>query len=199
MNDKDLQDLWNTPSPNDDFIIQHEKLIQNMKAKMNQFDKDIKRRNLRETIAALIVFVAFAVFGGFGLYDGNYLLGFACTIICFGCVFIVYKFVNAQVTISDEEVYTMSNKEYLSYELKKVNEQIRILKSVFWWYILPIAVGLCLFFFAMPYNTTSLIIHIALVLAVSVGLYILNQKAVKKDLIPLKNDLEEQIANLSNA
>ncbi len=196
MNDKDLQDLWNSPSPNDPFIIQQEKLIQQMKTRMKKFDKDIKRRNIREYTTAVIVFIAFTFFGVIAFYQNNYLLTLACTIISLGCVFIVYKLFTAQVHISAKAVYTMSNKDYLYYELEKVNEQIKLLKSVFWWYLLPILIGCILFFVASTFTTKALCMHIIFALIITYAIYYANQRTLETDLVPLKKDLEEQLANL---
>ncbi len=61
-----------------------------------------------------------------------------------------------------------------------------LLKNVFWWYLAPLAAGLVIWF-----AYCNAYIDIAVSLALYAGVYWLNQWAVRKELLPRKQELEQ--------
>jgi Flp pilus assembly protein TadB len=92
--------------------------------------------------------------------------------------------------------------------LMKVNHQIWLLRNVFWLYLLPLGVGIALFFIVVCWSSFKVLptARVLLTLLVCVlfevlvfwGIYRLNQRAVRKDLNPRKNELELFLKGLTN-
>ena len=75
-------------------------------------------------------------------------------------------------------------------ELRKVENQIRLLKSVAWWYLLPLFIGVILHNLGGEGGFLSKLLYFAFVLALYGFIYWLNQRAVKTNLLPLKRGLQ---------
>jgi hypothetical protein len=90
--------------------------------------------------------------------------------------------------------------------LTQVNHQIWLLKNVLWWYLLPPGIGIiiCFGFFAWQLHVAGKPVLIGLlgrssfVGLVFLGVYLLNQRAVRKDLMPRKQELESLLKTLSD-
>jgi hypothetical protein len=65
-----------------------------------------------------------------------------------------------------------------------------MLRTVLWWYILPLSIGSTLFFFGVDHNATGRTIWLVAQFALDLFIDWLNQFAVRKKLIPLKIELE---------
>ncbi len=81
-------------------------------------------------------------------------------------------------------------------EVQKVENQIRLLKSVAWWYLLPLFVGVMLHFWGSSASYPSKLGYTTIVLALYVFIHWLNQRAVKKNLLPLKQGLNSLLHSL---
>jgi Flp pilus assembly protein TadB len=92
--------------------------------------------------------------------------------------------------------------------LIQVNHQIGLLKNVFWWYLLPPGAGIALFLFVVNWHlfkvlSAKLVLFECLVVTLIVvlvfwGVYLLNRRAVRKDLMPRKQELESLLNSLTN-
>src|SRR5439155_24159197 len=91
--------------------------------------------------------------------------------------------------------------ESLRAELHSVRTQSQLLRSVAWWYLLPLAVGGLVFVWGMPFGGLGFTVGVILFkvgftlfsLAVDVWIYRLNQRAVSKQLLPVAAQLESLI------
>ena len=90
--------------------------------------------------------------------------------------------------------------------LHQVTHQIRLLRNVFWWYLLPILIGVTIFTFHLAWmwrdNSALFWPHILKSTAIwaflTWGIYKLNQYAVRKYLQPRRQELEELLGCLVN-
>lgn len=87
--------------------------------------------------------------------------------------------------------------------LVQVQHQVFLLQNVFWWYLLPILVGLSLLLLGhysvhplplwmLPTIAISLLIFVYLI-------YVLNQRVVWKVFLPCKEELESLLMSLRNS
>ena len=90
--------------------------------------------------------------------------------------------------------------------LVQVNHQIWLLKNVFWWYLLPIFIGIFIFVCYSAWDARDHIpwfmFDIAYMIVVVLFMwyvYRLNQKDVRKELMPRKEELEQLLNSLKNA
>ena len=93
---------------------------------------------------------------------------------------------------------------YAKESLSQVEHQIWLLRSVFWWYLLPFTISLSAFFINVAWNTTGTWWGSILV-ASPAGLFLfylyrwvyrLNQRAVRHQLEPRQEHLQRIVANL---
>jgi hypothetical protein len=137
MNTPDeLEALWKT-QPVDPAVRGEEmrKLVLN---KTEKFDRAIRRRNMRETVAAVIVAVAFTVIA-WGQHNGIERAG--SIILVASSLWIIYYMLRQGAEPADPSPdQTLAGYQYAL--VRKYDHQIRLLRNVKFWYLLPMYVGL---------------------------------------------------------
>src|SRR5205085_2714290 len=108
--------------------------------------------------------------------------------IFIGCNLIISK---RRVPVADPSA---SVEEAIRTEIRKVDVQIRLLRSVWWWYLLPLMVGVNLVFSGGSPSLAANLSYALAVLLIYIFLYWLNQRAVNRNLIPMKTELEALIS-----
>lgn len=99
-----------------------------------------------------------------------------------------------------------SLREGVERSLAEVDQQIRLLRSVLWWYLLPIALPITAFFVQVTFKdglegwwtVLELLGPVACVVIVFGWIYWLNQYAVRSDLVPRRRELEALLASLED-
>jgi hypothetical protein len=98
--------------------------------------------------------------------------------------------------------------EFCSAELQRVERQIRLLKSVTWWYSAPPMIGAAVMTFGMLQAVPELsplvrygflAAFCACFLAATFIIARINARAVERDLMPVRNDLAEVIRSMDDA
>lgn len=165
-----------------------------------QLQATIFRRDMVETCASIAVVVVFAYFLSLAKNwtDG---LGFAVVVIAAITIPIVLWAARRR----DKTVVSAANfRDYLQVEIAYLRRQVRLLRSVGWWYLLPLYVGLALIMFGMtgPSYTTGewVILGICMVINTALFIYLwwINQSARKRHLEPLLEYYVQMQAALDN-
>ena len=97
-------------------------------------------------------------------------------------------------------------RRYVEISLAQVGHQIRLLRNVLWWYLLPIALAMLAFFGQVAWQErsggwwTALAVSevVALGVVVLAGVYWLNQYVVRTDLEPRCRELEAMLMSLED-
>lgn len=187
MNDDTLKKLWQEQNFSSSPTLPDEKQVAAMRRKMKDFDKTIRGRDIGEVGACLFVI---AVFGfDFLLGKNSSLTQAGCVVLVLSCVFIAWNLIWSKQRLPKVEP-NAPVLETVKVELRKVETQIRLLKSVMWWYLLPIIIGLELYFLGLHRPLRANLIVLACSLIVGAVIYWLNQFAAKHSLLPLKQELE---------
>ena len=186
MNDDALKKLWQE-QPLDVPALPDGAQIAAMKKRMTCFDKTISWRDYGEVAACIVIIVFF----GWDLLFRNpsALTQAGCVVLIASAVFIAWKLIWSKRRLPKAEPNAPIF-EAVRGELRKVENQIRLLKSVAWWYLLPLFIGVILHNFGAGGGFLSKLIYFTFVLALYVFIYWLNRRAVKKNLLPLKQGLE---------
>ncbi|WP_412061084.1 hypothetical protein [Rubrivirga sp. IMCC45206] len=193
-----LQTVWQTadvPVPRVDADAFAE-----LRTEAERFDRTIRWRDRREYAAAAIVAVLFA--RGFPSADGLDRVGIVLAVL--GAAFVCAWMWRAQRR-RPPVAPGAPTAEALRVALERVEIQIRLLRTVAWWYLLPLMVGPVLMGVGgplvelvtgpplAPARTGLVLLLSGLVLALMGGLlwgvYWLNQRAVARDLLPLRDRL----------
>jgi len=186
MNDDALKQLWKGQSLGPLPELPDEAQIAAMKARMKGFDRTIDGRDLGEVVACVFI----ALFFGFQLMfrDLSLLTQAGCVVLVASSIFISWRLLVSKRRLPkaapDAPLFDVAR-----VELRKVENQIGLLQSVAWWYLLPLFVGVMLFHWGGSDSIVLSLFYTAGVIALFVFIHRLNQRAVRKNLLPLKRDL----------
>lgn len=135
MNDKNknLQLLWQSQTTKIRDVD-----VKLVKKNALKFERAIKFRNLREAAAGIFVTV---VFTKIGLGQDSFFKQIACFEIAIAGIFVsVYMYYYSMKNIV--QVDGSTSLDYLEKYKQSLKDQIKLLGSVKYWYVLPIAAGL---------------------------------------------------------
>jgi hypothetical protein len=143
----------------------------------------VRRRDLIETVAALLVL---PVFGFFALRPGELLVRAGAAIVALACIAIpiVLKLARRRRPDLGQPVAT-----FLRLELDLVLRQRRLLLTVPLWYLLPLGAGVILFFAGASPSPWLTAAYAAVVVVFFAALWRLNRRAVTSELEPREREL----------
>lgn len=187
MNDDALKKLWQEQNFRSSPPLSDEAQIAAMKTRMKGFDETIRWRDYGE-VAACIFIVGW--FGWNLLFRNNSPLTQAgCVVLIVSAVFIAWKLIWSKRRLPKPEANAPIF-DAVKVELQKVENQIGLLKSVAWWYLLPLLVGVMMCYWGGRGSIPSKLTYSAFVLALFAFIYWLNQLVVRNNLLPLKRKLD---------
>ena len=200
----ELRKNWQSQQTDQKFAIAPNRLLSEVKRNKKSFESAIFWRDVREVGCAILMVGVFLYFGIRDNLWAMWLLALFCMWV--GVFMVIDRIVQKrkQPRLSD----TLFN--CVKSSLDQVNHQVWLLKNVLWWYLLPLGVGVLVWF---GYCGISVILSenpgigfIFFILACIVGtivlywgIYWLNQRAVQKQLLPRKKELEHLQHDLENA
>ncbi len=192
MNDRELKQLWQRQVITPPVKVPDAQLIAAMKQKMAKFGRDIFWRDVREVAACLILIVLFLP--DFFRFT-SWLAKGGCLVVVVSAVFIGARLLAAQ-RIGDRKSAGDTLRGYLLVERLKIERQIHLLRTVLWWYILPLYVGAIMVVFGIGGGMVHKVGFAIFYAIICGGIWWLNQHAVKKHLTPLKAEVEERLKEL---
>lgn len=156
-----------------------------------QVQRAIRRRDLFETIAALLVIPFFL---WIAIDTPTLLSKIGAITVVAGAVIIPLRLRAARRPDID---VNLPLADALHAELDRTRAQHRLLSSMLWWYIAPLAMGALLVCFGQPQTVTMVGVEIAIVLF-NLILWRANTRAVRRQLEPALRELESLIAALED-
>lgn len=164
--------------------------------KLDRLENDVRRRDLREMIAALAVM---AFFTWRAVMAQETLERVGAVIVVLGSAFIiVWSRHKASLRGGDAVRGELPVVQFCRRELARVDAQIRLLRTVWLWYVAPTIVGIELMTLRRwEVPSVTQVVVMAIVLAVGIAIHWLNVFAARHGLMPLREELEERIAELS--
>lgn len=185
MNDDALKKLWREQDLPASPMLSDEEQITALK-RMKSFDRTITRRDYVEVAVCLILGIFFA--GDLLFRDISALTQAGCLVLIASCGLIAWRLIGSKRRLPKAEPNAPVG-DLIRAELLKVENQIGLLKSIAWWYLLPITVGLMMHFCGASAGLVANLVYFTIVLALDVYIWSLNQRAVKANLLPLKEEL----------
>lgn len=180
----DWKDTWQAADKDADSALSDEELLRLVKEQSEAFDKKIRRRDRREGIAAALVFLFFSL----QLLDPSWVVRIGALVVMGWSLGMYWTLRRARTGYAppapDQPVV-----ETIRSERAKVDEQIRLLETVFWWYLLPLATGLLLVVGGNAGLSWFTLGYGAFVVALGGGIYYLNQREVRENLRPRREAL----------
>ena len=191
MNASELEHLWQKQQPLEPSTENIARIAATVDALDRKFQRKIWWRDLREIGAAITV----ATF--FGLVGHTWLRWIAVASVLFVAAWIFRSRILVRPGRETPNVI-----ERLQQMICETEMQIGMLRSVLWWYLLPCAVAMFAIGLDSPprkFNSPSLVIFCGAVGVLYVAVYWLNQRAVRKKLMPRRENLRHALAELSRS
>ena len=186
--EEELIKIWQS-SPNQERIkFEKSRLMIDVQSSMGDFHKKIKYRDLREQLAVLLIIPAFA----YSAYAIPHLLTKVASVLIIGYgLFVAIRLRNAKK--HKPGAFTETYLEYLHKTKDYLLIQKQLMDSVLYWYILP-GMTLTMLFF-LGFGITDRLKPILKMglgnIALAVATYYLNKGAVKKEIIPRLEKVDE--------
>jgi hypothetical protein len=174
-------------------------LLKEVQRNKRFFEWVVLRRDVREVGIAFAMFLFFVYAG---LESSAWPLLVLALLVLFVGVFLVADRIVQKRKMPNR---SQSLTSCIEGSLQQVKHQIWLLKNVFWWYLLPPWVGIAVFVSYSAWDArdhvgwfTFDIASMALFTLVVWLVWRLNQKAVRKELVPRKQELEQLLNALKN-
>lgn len=172
------------------------RILQTVQARADAFDRLVRRRDRRESLAAGFVATAFGLTSILLLIAGLHLASAGATVVVLASAWIYWKLNSTRVRHTYDEA-GLPVAHTLLRELEKVDAQIDLLRSVFWWYLLPLLGGMLLFLIGLD-GTASLGRWALLIGALGGAVYGLNRYAIHAELKPRRAELHALLRELTD-
>jgi hypothetical protein len=159
-------------------------------------ERIVHRRDLREIVACLVVVAAFVAM--WPLYRSSPVALVGVALIILSAVIITRVLLSAGKP--DPIPFDATVVECSRNRLAWIERQIRLLRSVLWWYVVPLFSGVLLLGWGIYGG--SLIpfgMHAVIIVVVGTGIVLLNRWAVRVSLQPVRDDLVHLIEALESA
>ncbi len=201
MNFEDLQKTWQAQDASSKITLNADLLLREVRRNQQCFLATIFRRDVVEVTTCLLLAVLFTVWGLRWHWWSLELLAGCCLFV--GGFFVVDRRCQRQ----RQPACTDTLEACLASSLQQVNHQIWLLKNIFWWYLLPLLIGLSAVVVNLLWTQHkagqdaatlfSLGATYIIVYSVVFGVvYWANQYAVRKQLTPRQQELADLLASL---
>ena len=212
MNFDDLKIIWDEEKSRPSCVVDEEALHRLVGERVSTFRNTIFWRDFMEVAVSVVLTFLFLGRAFSGASEWGGLLSLHCVahyLVVLGLAFLsTYLLVTRHRQARREREFDESVQGNLRKLISNVTFQIGLLKSVAWWYLGPLVPGLVLFFLTVlpepePDDTVLLGFLRPLEAGLIVFVFVLytfiwwvNQQAVKKNLLPQRQELESLLAKL---
>lgn len=185
------RDAWDETDPGHE-ALEEERLLERVREESDAFEKKIRRRDLVETLAAVVVA---AVFGYEAAIAETGLARIGALIVIGSSAFVVWWLRRARQA-GPARSMDLPVADRLRSERERIESQIRLLESVLWWYAGPLAVGVALFVLGLQAGAVATAASLTFLVAVCGFVWWLNRRAVRRDLRPRHDRLTRLLKEL---
>ena len=194
----DLKNVWRNEMTT--LAQSNDGIWQETKQKVDDYDKKVKFRDIREIAVAAVV-VGFLAIAWIGDFISNPISKSGVAVMIMACLLIAARLLSARATPAMAD-WTLKSR--VASEITKLRRQKSLLGSVAVWYVAPIMLGVFLISLGEHVAGTGsyvpspgLGLYWLLCLAFSIFLVWLNQRAVRENIEPLLRNLESLESELT--
>jgi uncharacterized membrane protein YfcA len=194
MTEEEIKKYWRMSADHEEIHINQSTLIMNLTNEIRDIDRKVRGRDMLELAAAAVVAIFFSV--RFYLTT-NIQTKVGCGILVLGCIITACKLLAAHNRRTGKQE-DQSARTYLIHARKKVQNQIKLLNSVLYWYLLPLYLGLVIDTTATTGGRWFGIVFIPFLTYLYYKIYQLNNKAAL-GLYPVLERLDEALQQLEDS
>lgn len=191
---EEYRSAWQEHEERDVSDLDEEELVESVAGRAAAFERKIRRRDLLEGVAAVVV-VAF--FGWQAATTPSALARVGAAVVVGGAGFVVWKLRRARREFGTDGV-GRPVADRLRLHRRKVQAQIELLENILWWYLAPLAVGAGLFTVGIAEGPGEAAVALAVEAGIVGFVWWLNQRAVEKGLRPRREELDRLMEELED-
>jgi hypothetical protein len=199
MNPDDLKQAWETQSSQSRLTIDLDLLLKEVRRNQELLAAIIFWRDFREVGTAILLVPVWLYMGSKMSLPWTWYLTIPALLWVAGFMLVDRKHHRRQPPELSEPIY-----QCVQSSLAQVDHQIWLLRNVFWWYLLPFALSILIFFGQVAWQTRAggwlaalvMVAVVAIASCILAFVYRLNQVAVRMDLIPRRQELETLVQSL---
>lgn len=184
----DLQNIWQGAYETAVHIKDPKTFLAEMDEKFVDFNRKIKARDTREITVAVIM----SLLLGYGLFVYKPLLTKIALLVGILYCLMVISFL-LSVKWQRPLKLTLNTKEFLLAYKRYLLKERRLINNVLFWYLLPPATAIGLFFVGQGASWMVLLIMGSFVFVIYGYIYRINKRSVRKDFDPLINEIDETL------
>lgn len=200
MNPDELKQAWQAQASHTKLTIDPQLLLQEVRRNQRTFNKEIFHRDLLEIIVGVVLIPVWFILGIKGNLPWTWYLMVPSLIWIVGC-FLVERIVHHRAPQPADSL-----KARVDHSLAEVEHQIRLLRNVFWWYMLPFILPAFAFVAHVAWldrdlgwaGALALTFAASVIVAILAFVYAVNQRAVRISLEPRRLELEALRASLKD-
>ena len=201
MNPDDLRPAWQGQSSQTRLTTDPEQLLEDLRRKERHFAATIFWRDVREVGVCLLMIPLWIFLGIRNALPWTWYLSVPAMLWIAGFMLADRMRHNRQQTGPGKPL-----RQGVENSLARVDHQIWLLRNVFWWYLLPIALAILAFFAQVSWQERSggwftalaALFVTAFVAAALAAVYWVNQYAVRSELLPRRLELEKLLRGLED-
>ncbi len=187
-----MKNIFNTIKEQFQLHIEYDTLDGNLEEHIKKVNQQIKRRDLLEYLAIIFVFTTFSYQLFCGVNSTYQYVGLILILTsCFVVAYVLFK----NKSRNQDELYTLPFKSYLEKQKSFLENQIKLLDNVLYWYLGLPTIGL----FLIQIDGSSLgqnkIIYLTFVFIFFLGIVWINKRAARS-LEPYLNKINTSLDEL---
>ncbi len=198
MSFDELQSEWQAHNHEMPLNLTTERLLNEVRRNHRSLETTLFWRDAREIVVAVILTAIFVYLGQQGGSWSYYVVAVGCFWV--GAFMLLDRWFQKRHRSSNDA----SLRSSIQASLIQVNHQIWLLKNIFWWYLLPIAIGMVAVIGDEMWKKRAeglvsymgQAAYIVFCFLLFYGGYWLNQRAVEKELEPRRKELQTLLASL---
>ncbi len=187
-----LEDLKAKLNDLDRYRLQPEDKLEEVRQNVMKSRQRFGVRDVREFCACVIVFV---IFWPYVFSEMPWMTRLGSLISCTAAVFISLSLYLGRRRHRVWPEFSVCR--FLEAEILHLDYQIRLLRSVSWWYLAPCAVGCLLFVWGLMPTQQALVVSCGYFVVDRV-IYWNNQRTIRKDLVPQQEELVRVFESLND-
>jgi len=201
VNPDEFQHAWQTQTPQTQLRLDPDAVLKELQLKQQQFAIAIFCRDMVEVGVSLLMVPVWIFLGIRLALPWTWYLTIIGLIWIAGFLLIDRRLRRRQPPTPGEPL-----RQCIESSLEQVQHQYWLLRNVAWWYLLPLALPMLIFFGHVAWQSraagvweATLVFVVVVVIEVIIfaGVYLLNQYAVRATLEPRRRELETQLKSLT--
>lgn len=199
MHPDDIKEIWQNQAAQTRLAVDAELVLKEVQRNEQQFAATIFWRDVREVGVCLLLIPVWLVSGVKQSLPWTWYLAIPALLWVAGFMLVDRRRHRPKPAENSESL-----RDCVARSLAEVEHQIRLLRNVFWWYLLPLALPMFAFFVQTSWNDFLSGWQSAIAFAVICGIvavvfalvYWINQVAVRTQLEPRREELETLLGSL---